>query len=388
MTTSNALVPSPPQERTDYGVGASSAAAAIGVSDYRSRLDAWLEVTGRVASFTGNERTQWGQVLEPVIRAHYVERNRVTVHVPPESLFHRAHEFIRATPDGIVLKPGPFTSSTLFESTWAFVGPQVKNVGLRMAPAWADGVVPVDYLIQGVVEMAVADLPRIDFAVLIGGQQYEERTIWRDAELESEVVEELVGFWRLVQTNTQPEIDESRAFRSHVLAQIKRKAIVEASGATLADLERWREVAREIKKLKLEEGALKNRVIAEIAAANANKLTSPIGNVSIGSAPKRTVAWKAIAEKLRPLHFSVHQAERELEALRADIVAVAPEDVAAGWLQRIDMMRAQLRLVGATETFDGVVKQNTRFGDPSVTRPQAWTKDIRGGDDEDDHEEH
>jgi predicted phage-related endonuclease len=33
----------------DVGIGASSAAAAIGVSDYRTRLDAWLEATGRVA---------------------------------------------------------------------------------------------------------------------------------------------------------------------------------------------------------------------------------------------------------------------------------------------------------------------------------------------------
>lgn len=371
-----ALVPSPPQERTDAGVGASSAAAAIGVSEYRSRLDAWLEATGRVAGFEGNERTRWGQVLEPVIRAHYVELHGVTVHVPPESLFHREHAFIRATPDGIVLGPG---------DSWQFVGPQVKNVGLRMAPAWADGVVPVDYLIQGVVEMSVTSLPRIDFAVLMGGQHYEERTLWRDAELEADVIEQLVEFWRLVQTNTQPEIDESRAFRSHLLQQIKRKATVEASAATLADLERWRDVAREIKTLKLEEGVLKNRVVAAIAAANANKLTSPIGNVSIGSAPKRTVSWKSIAEQLRVMPLSLQQTERELEVLRADIAGITPELVAASWLQRIDAMRAQLRIAGATETFDELVRRHTSFGDPSVTRPQAWTKDIRGGDDDEEH---
>src|SRR5690349_21449797 len=110
--TSTALVPSPPQERTDRGVGASSAAAAGGVSEYRSPLDAWLEATGRVAPFSGNERTRWGQVLEPVIRAHYVELHAVTVHVPPESLFHPEHDFIRATPDGIVIGP---------DDVWQFV---------------------------------------------------------------------------------------------------------------------------------------------------------------------------------------------------------------------------------------------------------------------------
>ncbi len=328
MTAQAVLVPGPAQTRTDRGVGASSAAAAIGVSDYRGQLDAWLEITGRVPGFAGNEKTRWGNALEPVIRAHYVEKNRVNVYVPPASLFHRDHDFIRATPDGIVLGP---------DDKWAFCGPQVKNVGLRMAPLWADGATPTDYLIQGVVEMAVTDLPRIDFAVLVGGQDYREVTIWRDDEIEADVVEQLVAFWQLVESDTQPEIDDSKVFRSHVLRQIKRKASVHASAAARANLERWREVAREMKALKTEEGTLKNRVLAELAAANANRMVSDLGDVNVG-APRRKTAWKAVAQEL-----AVH-----------------------------------------VLNFREVVARHTAIGEPSVNRPRIWTKDVGEPDENED----
>lgn len=367
MTTSTNLVPSPPQARTDHGVGASSAAAAVGMSDYRTRLDAWLEATGRVAPFLGNERTRWGQVLEPVIRAHYVELHGATVHVPPASLFHAEHPFIRATPDGIVLDPAT--------EKWSWVGPQVKNIGLRMAPAWADGAVPTDYLIQGVVEMSVTALPRIDFAVLVGGQHYEERTLWFDAELEADVIEQLVDFWRMVETNTQPEIDESRAFKSHILKQIKRKAVVAASSSAVADLERWREVVVAIAKLKREEAVIKNRVVAELAAANANKLTSPLGDVTVG-APWKKTAWKEVAHAARPVLASVPAIERELAGLRAEAVEVGGT-VGGALVQRIDALRAPLRLFS---TFEEIVEANSNEHDPRINRPRAWTKDV--GDDE------
>jgi putative phage-type endonuclease len=370
VTVATNLVPSPEQTRVDVGIGASSAAAAVGVSDHRTRLDAWLEATGRIAGFEGNERTRWGQVLEPVIRAHYVERNGATVHVPPTSMFHAEHAFIRATPDGIVLDP--MTNAPMY------VGPQVKNVGLRMAPAWADGAIPIDYAIQGVVEMAVTVLPRIDFAVLIGGQEYREVTMWRDAELEADCIDQLVDFWRLVETNTQPEIDASRAFRSHALKQIKRKATVMASPVSLADLERWREVAILAKRLKAEEATLKNRVVAELAAVNANRMTSPLGDVSIGNPAKKT-SWKEVAHDLRPLVTSLDLVERELRELGFEL---ADDRQDHPLLRRVESLRAQIKLVNTLTSYEAVVAKHTTIGDPRVNRPREWTKDVGDADEE------
>lgn len=370
MATATNLVPGPEQTRTDFGIGASSAAAAIGVSDYHSRLDAWLEATGRVAPFAGNEKTKWGQILEPVIRAHYVERNGATVHVPPTSLFHADFAFIRATPDGIVLDP--------MTHAWQYIGPQVKNVGLRMAPAWDDRAIPADYLIQGVVEMGVTNLPRIDFAVLIGGQEYREVTLWRDGELEAEVVDQLREFWQLVETTTQPEIDNSRKFRAHALSMIKRKAMVTASHTEIADLERWRDVAVQIKALKREEDTIKNRVVASLAAANANRMTSPLGDITVGNPVKKT-SWKEVAGDLSPMVSTLQLAAREIEALRAEL---AEDRLDHPLLQRVEALRAQLKLVTTLTSFDEVLAKHTKTGDPRVNRPRNWTKGVDDADEE------
>lgn len=363
-----ALVPAPKQTRTDAGIGASSAAAAIGVSEYSRPIDAWLVHTGRREPFAGNEKTYWGNTLEPIIRAHYVEKHQVAVHVPPVSLFHRDLSFVRATPDGIVLDE---------TGKWLYVGPQVKNVGWRMEQEWKDDggnrTAPIDYYIQGVVEMAVTDLPRIDFAVFCGGQQYFEVTIERDRSIEGDVLEQLAAFWKLVQTDTQPELDDSESFRGHLLKQIKRRVHVEASTERLADIERWRDVAVQMKQLKREEGAIKNRIAAELAAKDAARMVSPIGDITIGN-PRKKTAWKAIAESMTPLCSTMHMLDRELAVLRGDVANLVSLDHPT--CQRLDGLRAQVRLVSEITSYSELVARHTTHGDPTINRPRAWTKEA------------
>ncbi|MDQ3400422.1 MAG: hypothetical protein M3470_05430, partial [Chloroflexota bacterium] len=82
---------------------------------------------------------------------------------------------------------------------------------------------------------------------------------------------------------------------------------------------------------------LRNRVLAELAAANANRMTSDLGDVNVG-APRRKTAWKAIAHEL-----AVH-----------------------------------------VLNFREVVARHTATGDPSVNRPRNWTKDINETDENED----
>jgi hypothetical protein len=131
-------------------------------------------------------------------------------------------------------------------------------------------------------------------------------------------------------------------------------------------------------KLKREEETIKNRVVAELAAANANKLTSPIGDITIGNPWKKT-SWKEVAHAARPAVAALPQIERELLALRADVVDDGHRS--ALLLQRIDSLRAQLGSI--SPAFDELVAANTTLCDPTVNRPRAWTKDV--GDDEEEH---
>lgn len=54
------------EQRRKY-LGASEMAAALNLDPYRSSYDVWLEKTGRAEDFAGNEHTERGNLLEPVL---------------------------------------------------------------------------------------------------------------------------------------------------------------------------------------------------------------------------------------------------------------------------------------------------------------------------------
>ncbi|MCX2499574.1 YqaJ viral recombinase family protein, partial [Plesiomonas shigelloides] len=58
------------------GIGSSDAAAAIGLSRYKSPLTLWLEKTGRKAcdDLSQNAAVQWGIALEPLLAQVYAKR--------------------------------------------------------------------------------------------------------------------------------------------------------------------------------------------------------------------------------------------------------------------------------------------------------------------------
>lgn len=313
---SASIVPSPPQQlSTVLRLGASSAAAAIGMSPWSSPIQAWQELTGRRAPFAGNEATRWGTILEPVIRAVYVETFGVTVHVPPTSLFHRNLPWLSATPDGIVLAA---------DGSWQYVAPQVKNVGLRQSDRWEDGP-PTEYYVQAVVEMAVTDLPRLDFAVLVGGQDFRTFTVERDLDVEASVIEACSTFWEHVTSDTPPPVDGSEAYFEYLAEKAaKHTGAIDADAGARAAIERWHDIERQAKALKAEAGEIKNALLAQIVAGNATSMRSPLGEIRLGAGANRT-SWKDVAEEL-----------------------------------------------GATPD---LIKKHTETASPSLNRPKHWTKE-------------
>lgn len=349
----------PVQNRSDFGIGASNSAPAIDCSDYGSPVDAWLDVTGR-AKFGGNKATIWGNRLEPAIRQAYVDKHAVRVHVPKESLFHADLPFIRATPDGIVLDA---------HGAWAFVGPQCKNVGLRQAPLWADGALPNDYLIQGVVEMAVTNLDRIDFYVLIGGQDDREVTLWRDAALEADVLEALTDFWGYVERDEQPPITGSKKLRAHLAAQVTKSQVIEATPADVEVLERWREIARQMKSLKSEENRIRNVVLAELVKRGGNKMSSPLGTIAVPNASRKT-KWKDVAGDLARVSSTI-------DSIDGELLAIALTTTDEQLRERLTGLRAAITIATSdVGNYAQAVTRHTNITPAGPRRPQDWTKNL------------
>ena len=57
-----------------YGIGGSDAGVIAGVNKYKTPYELWMEKTGQIASFNGNEATEWGHALENAIAEQYSKK--------------------------------------------------------------------------------------------------------------------------------------------------------------------------------------------------------------------------------------------------------------------------------------------------------------------------
>lgn len=287
-------------EPSRHGIGGSQAAAALGVHPYQSPISLWQELVGELPGFEGNERTRWGNVLEPVVRQEYVERHGCAVHVPQGSLYaahSEARDWARATPDGIVVDADG-------GGRWLY-GLEVKTAGLRVADRWGEegtDEVPAEYLIQCQHYMAVTGLQRWDVAVLIGGQDYREYRVDRDDEIIATIFEQVGRFWDdHVLARVPPPIDGTDDYRDYLARRYPhtRADYLEADAETegmVAELLGLRE---------------DRRVLEEMIAERENQLRAAIGEAAglITSAgklhykPRRGAPnWKRVAEELAEAH--------------------------------------------------------------------------------------
>lgn len=172
------------------GLGGSDAAAACGMSQWKTPLELWLDKRGELET-AENEPMRWGNLLEPVIRQEYANRTGREVVVPPGILRHPTIGFLFMTPDGIA------DASRVL---------QVKTS--RTAEGWGEpgtDDIPTEYVFQTQHEMFVTGLPVADVAVLIGGSDFRIYEIPADREFQEMLLEHEAEFWRLVESGETPE---------------------------------------------------------------------------------------------------------------------------------------------------------------------------------------
>jgi predicted phage-related endonuclease len=281
------------QTRAEGLLGASDAAAALGLDRYRPPIALWRKLRGLP---TNDERpafvqeaAEWGQALEPIIRGKYALEHNVGIGVPDESVVRDG--WLRATPDGYVWalgsygkiggpvgieKPGTFEWN--YPTAYGAQGLlQVKTASAYLKDAWADGV-PPNYEIQVRVEMAVTGLPWCDVSCLIGGQTRVTYRIERDSKYEEPILRDLRAFWELVQSGKEPSVDGSAAWREYATQGMRPTPVVmEADEETEAIVANWLTAKRSIKALKESESEYKTKLLLRLSAAGATKLRSRHG---------------------------------------------------------------------------------------------------------------
>ncbi len=186
------------------GIGSSDAATACGLNPYQSPLELWLIKTGRDGGLPKADPQDeespmyWGNILEPIVAAHYTKRtgnrvrriNAVLQHPDPSLPWMLANidREVTGAPDVQIL--------------------ECKTAGINGARLWKDGV-PEYVQLQVHHQLAVTGKQAADVAVLLAGQHLEIHRIERDEALIARLIELERRFWHYVETDTPPPADGS-----------------------------------------------------------------------------------------------------------------------------------------------------------------------------------
>ncbi len=182
-------------EARKRGVGGSEMLAALGKDPRTSRLELYQHKVGELAepNFSKNKRVYFGQRFEGVIREEFADRIKQRVIVPAQTLFHPTAPIL-GHPDGWM--------PALNE------GVEIKMADKYEAEEFGEedsDQVPVRYLVQCAVYMALTNANRWHLCVLIGGNDLRTYVIPRDPEIEGAVIVGATQFWRHVETLTPPD---------------------------------------------------------------------------------------------------------------------------------------------------------------------------------------
>lgn len=186
------------------GIGSSDAAAACGINPYQSQLELWMIKTGREENLPKTDPNDesspmyWGNILEPIVAAHYTKRSGFKVRRTNAILQH---------PD----EDKPWMLANIDFSVVGCPDVQIlecKTAGEFGSRLWREGV--PDYVqCQVQHQLAVTGKRAVDVCVLICGQEIRIYRIERDDALISRLIDLERRFWEYVVTDTPPPADGS-----------------------------------------------------------------------------------------------------------------------------------------------------------------------------------
>lgn len=227
---------------------ASDAAAALGLSRWKTRHQLWSEKTGEGSVFSGNFRTRRGHAIEPLLLEWLGERVAPR-HLKPAgavTLTHPILPWLGATPDALIYPDAAATRPVAIgeAKSSSLVGDWTDEDGEPKVPDY--------YHPQIVVQMAVAGVASAEVVVeLLDPREREPRIIHveRDEELQALVLNELDHFWRFVVTKTPPPFDDDSSYAdvATVFRRVRRPELVRASEADDDLARRYLEATRQRK---------------------------------------------------------------------------------------------------------------------------------------------
>lgn len=178
-------------ERKGY-IGSSDIGIILGLSQYKTPLQLWMEKTGKInqPDLSENEAVQMGIYLEEPVAKLFTKKTGKEVRRAPKIYQHKEYDWMRCQIDRLITG----TDELL----------EVKTASLRKESAWAGDEIPADYLAQIQWQLMVTGKPSGYICVLIGGQKFVYKQVIADAEFRQIMIERAKQFWQMVQDGVPP----------------------------------------------------------------------------------------------------------------------------------------------------------------------------------------
>jgi putative phage-type endonuclease len=277
---------------TEITIGGSEAAAAVGLNPYESPVQLWARKTGRIPAPEENERMRWGTLLQPLIAEQVQTRGYVTMPAPADAIHSEAQPWMTGHPDGYCGEAGRLQTRGVLEIKTC--SPFVKG--------WDDEGSPPAYVIQCQHYLHLTGLEWALLACLVGGQRLELRRIERDEKLIEMMIEAEAEFVRLVETDTPPPPDGSKA-TDDVLKLLYPRAV---EGQVVQLTAEDAEAIRELKTLK--EAA---KATAKQIDLREQQIKMRLGDAEIGLLDGQpAVTWKTTERKAYTVEASRYRSFR------------------------------------------------------------------------------
>lgn len=177
------------------GIGGSDAGAVLGFNQYKSPYALWCEKTERIENTEDNEAMRIGRDLEDYVAQRFTEATGKKVRKSGYSFQSSEHPFMLANIDRWIIGEN--------------AGLECKTTNILTKTKYDKGDIPATYYAQCMHYMAVTGADKWYIAVIVLGKGFYWYEILRDEEEIKALIEAEEEFWKLVESDTPPSVDDS-----------------------------------------------------------------------------------------------------------------------------------------------------------------------------------
>jgi putative phage-type endonuclease len=235
------------KERKNY-LGGSDIGAICGINKYKTALDVYMDKTSDEVEEVNNNYTHWGNILENVVANEYAKVTGNKVVEPIGTIYHPEHSFLAANIDRFV-NGGDYileckTANNFAASDWGQEGTDE---------------IPESYKCQVAYYAGIADVSKVDIAVLIGGNDFRIYRYMRDRKLESQLFQIAINFWnKHIIPRQAPEARNANDL--DILYPESNGSQIEICDSILQDVKRLKELKAQAESIEYEAKGLKENI--------------------------------------------------------------------------------------------------------------------------------